>query len=139
MSSDQRSFGKDMATAKQIETAFHISQLPLKLILSEERREQQRQRMSGFRDSAMLYRLWELFGAIQDPLMQPHLSEEEKKALRGLLDIFHGLPWRVVPSHPHVSELEPDDISSLAPSAQRLLLLLEQRTKKPWWRRLFSK
>jgi hypothetical protein len=107
--------------------------LPLKFLLSEKRRAQQRKRMPGFRDSAMFHRLWDLFGIISKTENRKFLTPEEERALAEFLSVYDSLPWQPLQSHPHISELQSDDLSPLLPSARRLLSVIEKRTKKRWW------
>ncbi|MGC4071725.1 MAG: hypothetical protein QM760_04280 [Nibricoccus sp.] len=112
--------------------------LALDFLLKADRREQHRKRMPDFSDSAIFHRLWDLFGVIRVPQSQAQLSEEEQHALRDFCSAFESLPWQPLVSHPHVSELEPDDLSQLIPAASQLSSLLKRRVKKPWWR-VFSR
>ena len=113
--------------------------LALDFVLSEDRRMLQRRQFSGFRDSAIFHRLWNLFGVIRHPIPRAKLSEEEEEALACFGAAFDALPWRELPSHPHVSQLDSDDLSALIPHAQRLSDLLKRRVPQPWWRRFFRR
>jgi hypothetical protein len=107
--------------------------LPLTFLLSEERRVQQRSRMPGISDSAIFHRLWHLFGIISVTENRKLLDREEEEALAKFLSVYGSLPWEPLQSHPHISELESDDLSPLLPVARDLISVLERRTKKRWW------
>jgi len=117
----------------------HSIRLPLDFILSEDRRVQQRQRFVGFRDSAIFHRLWDLCGVIRVTPNRARLTKEEDQALQKFCDEYDKLPWRPLISHPHVSELESDDLSCLVPTARDLYSLMQKRHDKPWWKRIFEK
>ena len=108
-----------MTADEQFRGALIASLLPLRFLTIEERRRQQREQMPGFKDSAIFYRLWDLLGAIREPDVQARLSEEEKRSLSEFTETFQRLAWRPLPSHPHVSELAPDDLSPLVHPAQQ--------------------
>ena len=57
--------------------------------------------------------------------MAPFLTERQRCALAAFETAYASLPWRVIESHPHVSELPGDDLTPLVPAGQRLLDLID--------------
>jgi len=60
------------------------------------------------------------FFQLRDPAMTERFEDEERSDLQAFLRAFDSLPWRPLPSHPHISELQDDDISSLIQPAKKL-------------------
>lgn len=115
--------------------------LPLDFLVRPERHARKPTGMESFSESACFHRLHDLFWTFRDAPAVALLSDEERSMLAEFTRAFDSLPWRVIPEHPHISELPGDDLSPLLPSGQRLLRMLEGRTadsrRFAWLRRLF--
>jgi len=86
--------------------------------------------MKDISDSAYIYRMFELFFAIQNKEVFGHLTAKEKIVVNEFITFFKALPWKPLKSHPHISELENVSINVLAPVAKKLDHLLWLRTGK---------
>ena len=115
--------------------------LPLAFLVRPERRAQKPTGMESFSESACFHRLHDLFWTFRDAPAVALLSDDERSVLAEFTRVFESLPWRVIPDHPHISELPGDDLSPLLPSGERLLQMLEARTadsrRFAWLRQLF--
>jgi hypothetical protein len=87
--------------------------------------------MESFSESAAFHRLHDLLWTLGEPEVVELLTDEEKSALAAFNRVFASLPWRVIESHPQISELPDDDLSLLVPVGERLLGLLEARRQPP--------
>jgi hypothetical protein len=68
------------------------------------------------------------------------LSDDERLVVHEFDRLFDSMPWRVIASHPHVSELPDDDLTPLIPAGEKLMRMLEQAARRQrfgWLRRLF--
>jgi hypothetical protein len=113
--------------------------LPLRFLIQSETRAKSRHQMQGFSDSAMFYRLHDLFWTLGEADALALLSNDERLVVREFDLLFDSMPWRIIPSHPHVSELPDDDLTPLIPAAERLVRMLKRaasRQRFEWLHRL---
>jgi len=104
----------------QFWNSIACARLPVRLLLEPERITTRTQ-MKEVSASAYVFRMFELFFfQLRDPAVAERFEEEERLDLQEFLRVFDSLPWRPLPSHPHISELEDDDISSLIQPAKKL-------------------
>lgn len=97
--------------------------------------------MRGFSDSAVFYRLHDLFWTLREADALALLSDDERLVVNEFDRLFDSLPWRVIPSHPHISELPDDGLTPLIPTGEKLMQMLERaadRQRLSWLRRLFG-
>src|SRR5262245_27710075 len=129
-------------TPEQQRLALQAPCLPLRFLVRPERRAGPRQQMKELSDSAIFHRWMDLFWTLREPEAVALLTAEERGYLSAFNTAFEALPWRKIDSHPHISEVPGDDLSTLLPSATRLLHSLERRTRPPvlqrWWRQALS-
>jgi hypothetical protein len=96
------------------------ARLPVRLLLEPERITTRTQ-MKEVSVSAYVFRMFELFFfQLRDPAVIERFEEEERRDLQAFLRVFDSLPWRPLSTHPHIRELEADDISSLIQPAKKL-------------------
>jgi hypothetical protein len=107
---------------------LHAATFPLRFLI--DRKSLMAARLNGFSDSASFHRLHDLFWTLRDAPAIALLGEDEKAALEEFNAVFNILPWRVIESHPHISELPNDDLSPLIPAGERLCCLLEARVRQ---------
>jgi len=115
--------------------------LPLRFLTKPETRATSRHQMQGFSDSAMFYRLHDLFWTLREVDALALLSDDERLVVREFDRLFDSMPWRVIPSHPHVSELPDDDLTPLIPAGEKLMQMLERAARRQrfgWLHRLFG-
>src|SRR5262249_9829928 len=128
-----------MLTSDQNRAAGVVPCLPLAFLVRPETRTAPREQMAGFSDSAIFHRWMNLFWTLREPEAVALLTPEEKGYLSEFHAVFESLPWRPLESHPHISEVTPDELPRLLPSATRLLDSLERGTRpsflQRWWRR----
>ncbi len=133
----------DVATEPRPESEFQkelsLTRTPLRFLLDESSREKMRKQVIGFSDSACFHRLWDLFGLMRRAEYQHRLTEDERAALQRFIAAMDALRWHPLPTHPHVSELRPDDLSPLFRPAEPLLAILDRRFHVPWWQHLLRK
>ncbi|MEM7602159.1 MAG: hypothetical protein AAF357_12180 [Verrucomicrobiota bacterium] len=120
-------------------TAHHITdwqfwnsivcaRLPIRLLL-EPNRIAARPQMKEASASAYVHRMFDLFFfQLRDPAIIERFEEEERRDIRAFVSAFDSLPWRPLSSHPHISELESDDLSSLIPFVKKVDRRLWLRT-----------
>lgn len=80
-------------------------------------------------DTAYVHRMFSLFFALESQPIKDALTDEENADLNAFLVEFKKLEWKVIDTHPHISEL--DDVSVLArirEAAKRLDYRLARRT-----------
>jgi hypothetical protein len=118
-----------MLSEEQIRAAFVGPCLSLNFLVRPELRDSNRREFEGFSDSAIFHRLHGLCWTLQEPEIVSLLTLDEKNVLAAFNNAFDCLPWRPIESHPHISELPGDDLSTLMPLALELLQLLERRTR----------
>jgi Transposase zinc-binding domain/Putative transposase len=115
---------------------------PLRFLVRPESRAAPRQQMEDFSDSAIFHRWMDLFWTLKEQEATDLLTAEEKGHLADFTTAYESLPWRPLESHPHISEVSDDDLSTLVPSATRLLESLERRTRpsaiQRMWRQALS-
>jgi len=104
---------KDLLTDDQFRTGCGAICLPLSFLLELHDRETNRKSMPGMRDSAIFFRLWDLFNCLTDHRFRERLSSEQEQAARAFESDFARLQWRPIASHPYISELRDDDLSAL--------------------------
>jgi len=111
-------------TPDEKKMALNAPQLPLGFLLELHPRDTNRKGMPGCKDSAVFFRLWDLFDTLREPSVQVELTPEQREAA----DVFHSamnrLPWRALPQFPHVSELPDDDLGPLMEPGRRLFSVL---------------
>lgn len=115
--------------------------LPLRFLIKPETRVASRHQMQGFSDSAVFYRLHDLFWTLRAADALALLTDNERLVVREFDRLFDSMPWRVIPSHPHVSELPDDNLTPLIPAGEKLLRMLERaahRQRFGWLHRLFG-
>ena len=117
-----------MLTAEEQKMTLLAPCLPLAFLVRADRRAQKPTGMESFSDSACFHRWHALFWTFRDASAVALLSDPERAVLAEFTRVFESLPWRVIVDHPHISELPDDDLSTLLPSGERLLQLLEART-----------
>ena len=117
-----------MLTSETQKAAILAPCLPLRFLVVPERRAEKPKGMESFSTSACFHRLHDLFWTFRDAEAAALLSAEERSALAEFNQVFDSLPWRVIDSHPHISELPGDDLSPLLPAGERLLRMLEARS-----------
>ena len=124
----------------QFWNSIACARIPVRLLLEPERISARTQ-MKEVSASAYVYRMFELFFFhLRDPLLTARLQERERSDVDEFLRIFDALPWRPLSTHPHISELEDDDLGALVPLARRVdrhLLLRTGRGFFPLVYRLF--
>jgi hypothetical protein len=124
----------------QFWNSIACARLPVRLLLEPERITTRTQ-MKEVSASAYVFRMFELFfSQLRNPAVAERFEEEELQALQEFLRVFDSLPWRPLPAHPHISELNDDDISSLIQPAKKLDRYLWLRTGRgiiPLFYRLF--
>ena len=142
--SSQRAHRQNMMlTSEQKRGALLGPCFPLRFLVRIESRSNTRENMKGFSDSAIFHRWMDLFWTLREPDAKALLTPEEIGYLTEFAAAFEALPWRPIESHPHISALADNDLSTLfLPSATRLLESLEKRTRPPiikrWWRQVMS-
>lgn len=131
-----------MLTTDQQQQLLRVSCLSLTYLVDLKRRARKPSGMESFSESACFHRLRDLSWCIAQPEMAPFLTAGQSAALAEFERIYHSLPWRVIETHPHISELPDDDLSPLIATGQRLLKLINAATRRPptlrWLRKLFS-
>jgi hypothetical protein len=129
-----------MLTDGMKQQALLAPRLPLRFLTKPETRATSRHQMQGFSDSAIFYRLHDLFWTLREADALALLNDEEQLVVRDFDRLFDSMPWRVILSHPHVSELPDDDLKPLIPAGKKLMRMLEQaahRQRFGWLHRLF--
>lgn len=122
--------------AELIEQSITMTCLPLRFLFNHRQQEVSRVQMKAFSDSAIFFRLGDLVGTVRNPAVGALLTAEEKSCLEDFTRAFDQLPWRPLPTHPHVSELPDDDLTSLRAPGKRLHDVLRKRDKIPFTRRI---
>lgn len=117
-----------MLTTDQQQQLLQVSRMSLTYLVDLKRRARKPSGMESFSESACFHRLRDLSWCISHPEMAPFLTVEQAAALAEFECVYHSLPWRVIETHPHISELPDDDLSPLIPTAQRLLKLIDAAT-----------
>ena len=110
--------------------ALRAPQAPLGFLIDPVRRTQRPGGFEEFSDSAVFHRLHDLLWTLGEPPVWALLEDAEKAALAEFDEAFNSLPWRVIESHPHISELADDDLTPLIPAGARLYHLLEAHEKQ---------
>jgi hypothetical protein len=113
-------------TKEEIEMAVLMQCLPLSFLLKfhDVNREGW-----AFSESALFFRLWNLFNPISDQELFESLTADQKAAYEDFTAVMRALPWTQIPSHPHISELLDDNLEPLKPSGIRLFQLLHPTSK----------
>jgi hypothetical protein len=131
-----------MLTSNQKQTALVAPCIPLGFLVRAENRTVAREQMVGFSDPAIFHRLTDLFWTLREPAVIALLEPEEMGYLAEFHIVFESLLWRPLPSYPHISEVNHDELARLLPSAARLLVSLERRTSptglQRCWRRILA-
>ena len=104
--------------------------LPLRFLIKPETRATSCHRMDGFSDSAIFYRLHDLFWTLREENVLALLSDDERLVLREFDLLFESMAWHVIPSHPHVCELPDDDLTPLIPVGEQLMQTLERAGRR---------
>jgi len=112
---------------------------PLRFLVRPESRAVTRQNLPGFSDSAVFHRWMDLFWTLREPEAIALLTPEEKGYLVEFTAALNALPWKPIEDHPHISEVADGDLSTLVPSATRLLESLERRTRPSVVQRVWRK
>lgn len=120
-----------MLTSEQQKAALQAPLFPLDFLVLPERRAKKVGGMESFSESACFHRLHDLFWTLGDPEAVALLNPEEQAAVAEFNRVFVSLSWRVIELHPHISELENDDLSPLLPAGAKLRGLLEARAARP--------
>ena len=120
-----------MLTAEEQRTRFAAACIPLCYLVRPERRARKPTGMEHFSESACFHRLRNLFWPIGDTQFASYLTQQEKDALSEFERVYQSLPWCVIATHLHISELPDDNLSPLVPFGQRLLQLIEPRAERP--------
>ena len=89
------------------------------------------QRLNGmevFSESACFHRRRDLIWPREEHVerMRKYFTEEQMKAFEDFERVFHSLPWKPIPSHPHISELPDDDLTELIRAGKRLMRLVKE-------------
>ena len=111
-------------TPEEKELSLTAPQLPLSFLLELHPRETNRRQMPGCKDSAIFFRLWDLFDCLREPSVINELTPEQRAAADAFHDAMNRLPWRALPEYPHVSELPDDDLTPLIEPGKRLFSAL---------------
>src|SRR4051812_30699955 len=111
-------------TQEEIKLSLTAPQLPLGFLLELHSRDTNRSQMPGCKDSAVFFRLWDLFDTMREPTVLAELTPEQRAAADSFHAVMLRLPWRVLPEHPHISELPNDDLSPLIEPGKRLFSAL---------------
>ena len=107
--------------------AFLTAVSVLEFLFDPEVQNSRRRQMIGLRDSAIFYRFHGLLWCLDEPQMQPFLTDDEKAAASEFKKTFNSLSWQLVDKDPEFRELPDDDLSAVVPSAKRLLELINVR------------
>lgn len=132
-----------MLTPEQKKLVFLGPLVPLRFLVRPECRAKKPGGMERCSQSACFHRLHSCFWTLRDSDAVALLSADERLVLAEFTRVFDSLRWRVIETHPHVSELPDDDLSPLLPAGEKLLQMLEARTVRSgpfaWLRRLLGK
>ena len=104
-----------MLTGDMKRQALSAPSIALRFLIEPESRVGSRLQMRGLSDSAVFYRLHDLFWTLHEADALALLSDDERRVVSEFGLIFDSLPWRVIPAHPHISELPEDDLAPLIP------------------------
>jgi hypothetical protein len=115
---------KQMLTAERQKQAFLAPCLPLRFLLEPDTRDVNRSQMTGLRDSAVFFRLWDLFDTLREPEVLAALTADERAVVAKFHTLMESLSWRVIPAYPHIQELPDDDLSPLVGAGRELYTLL---------------
>ena len=119
-----------MLTDQQMEQSLLAPGLPLSFLLELHDRDTNRKQMPGMKDSAVFFRLWDLTDALREPDVIAILSDEQREASRAFHEKMNELPWKVIPSYPHIQELADDDLAPLMEPGRRLYAALTNTTEQ---------
>jgi hypothetical protein len=100
--------------------------LTLGFLTKLETRAASRHQMQGLSDSAMFYRLHDLFWTLLEVDALALLSDGERRIVCKFDQLFDSMHWRVIPTYPHISELPDDDLTHLIPAGEKLMRMLER-------------
>ena len=110
--------------------------LPLRFLLNKKQRKVSRAQMPDLSDSAIFYRMWNLF-SLEDPAVRVHLTGDERAALDAFNDKFHALPWEATLPQQHLRTLKDENLlDSIRESGRALHNLLIRRQRIPLLRRI---
>jgi hypothetical protein len=98
----------------------------LGFLLELHSRDLYRRGMPGLRDSAVFFRLWDLLNTLREPDVLAVLNDEQRRTARAFELAMAWLPWQMISSHPHISELPDDDLTPLMDVGRRLYDCLDK-------------
>jgi hypothetical protein len=99
--------------------------IPLRFLVDPQYRAKKPGGMERFSESACFYRLHDLFWTVRQPGAIALLSTDSRAALDEFNQVFESLPWQVIESHPHISELPSDDLLPLVAVGKTLYKALQ--------------
>lgn len=126
-------------TADQRRAALLGPCFALRFLVRPEARTVPRGQMAGLSDAAIFHRWMDLFWTLGEPEAVALLTKEETRYLEEFNRAYESLPWRSLESHPHISEVDDEDLARLLPPAARLLESLERRTRPNVLRRCWQR
>ena len=131
-----------MLSDDQCDSVFAAPCLPLRFLVQSEWRTRKPTGMEAFSESACFHRMHDLFWPLGDAEAVALLTAEERAALDDFEAVYSLLPWRVIATHPHISELLDDDLAPLIAPGRRLYRLLSARVaarrRTKWLRRVLN-
>jgi hypothetical protein len=130
-----------MLTPDRQRTALMAPCVPLRFLVHPESRAKKLSGLEDFSESACFHRLHSLLWTLGEAEVIALLGDEERATISEFNQVFDSLPWRVIVSHPFISELPDDDLLPLVAPGEKLLRMLETRIriidypppKKRWW------
>ena len=110
-----------MRSAEEIELSKMAPCLPLEfLLVLKPRAAVRKQWPAGTKDSAIFFRLWDLFDTLREPEVIAVLNPRQRDASATFHRIMNSLPWQELPAHPHIKELSDDNLVPLMEAGQEL-------------------
>ncbi len=120
-----------MLSKEQKEAVMHAPRLPLSFLLELHPRDVNRRGWpAGTKDSAIFFRLWDLFDCLRDSEAIAALTPEQRAASESFHDAMTTLPWRTISEEPLIKELPDDDLTPLLAPGRRLYDALGASDKK---------
>ena len=130
MSHEQNTTQPRQLNSWELWNSLKIARMPLLQILHPNEIARQRC-ISKFTldDSAFVHRMFSLFFGLEYQPLRDVLTKEELIDLDAFLAAFKALPWKEIPTHPHISQLDDIELLSCIRShAKKLDVRLTRRT-----------
>uniref|UniRef100_UPI00193F259C hypothetical protein n=1 Tax=Candidatus Laterigemmans baculatus TaxID=2770505 RepID=UPI00193F259C len=112
---------------RQRDIAIRGLAFSLRFLVHLDGRANARAQMPELSDAAIFHRLVGLTWAFDVPEAVAILTADERLALERFHRLYRALPWLPTKTHDFISEVSNEDLTTLLPSANDLLHLLDKR------------